>query len=139
MMSMYMRGESVDHKTLFNNYVFVISVATRRFCRAVCACIFITVMVIWNFQAKGENQARITKWLGNDSELKFKELANKNLDMNFTHVRNKPLEFLNVDYKRNVYFTIKTTANNYQSKLPTLMLTWFQTVHKDDVSNMKYS
>ena len=138
-MSRYSGGESVDHKTLFNNYVFAISVSTHCFYQAVCACIFITVIIIWNLQAKGENQARITKWLDNDSEPKFKELANKNLDMNSTHVRNKPLEFLNVDYKRNVYFTIKTTANNYQSKLSTLMLTWFQTVHKDDVSNMKYS
>ena len=104
-----------------------------------CACIGIIVIIIWNLQTKGQNQVHITKYFANDSELKFKELANKNLDMNSTHVRNKPLEFLNVDYKRNVYFTIKTTANNYQSKLSTLMLTWFQTVHKDDVSNMKHS
>ena len=60
--------------------------------------------------------------------------SSKKLFANHTYVKNVPLEVVNVEYKRNIYFTVKTTAANYQERLSTLILTWFQTVHKDDVS-----
>ena len=51
-------------------------------------------------------------------------------------MKNRPLEAVDIEYKRNIYFTVKTTASNYQDRLSTLILTWFQTVHKDDVSTV---
>ena len=52
------------------------------------------------------------------------------------YVKNRPLEAVDVEYKRNIFFTVKTTASNYQDRLSTLILTWFQTVHRDDVSKL---
>jgi len=55
---------------------------------------------------------------------------------NRTNVKNTVVEsVVDVKYKRNIFFTVKTTASNYQERLSTLILTWFQTLHKDDVSN----
>lgn len=55
-----------------------------------------------------------------------------------SYVKNRPLEAVDVEYKRNIFFTVKTTARNYQERLSTLILTWFQTVHRDDVSKLIY-
>ena len=52
------------------------------------------------------------------------------------YVKNRPLEAVDVEYDRNIFFTVKTTASNYQERLSTLILTWFQTVHRDDVSRL---
>jgi len=57
------------------------------------------------------------------------------LEMNRTHVRNKPMQSVNVtDYAKNIYFSIKTTSKFHGTRLPLLMLTWFQAV-KDKVSS----
>ena len=55
------------------------------------------------------------------------------LGMNYNS-KNIPLEAVrDVEYKRNIYFTVKTTASNYQERLSILLLTWFQAVPRDDV------
>ena len=54
------------------------------------------------------------------------------LGMNYS--KNIPLEAVrDVKYKRNIYFTVKTTASNYQERLSVLLLTWFQAVPIEDV------
>lgn len=61
--------------------------------------------------------------------------AKNNPDMNCTYVKNRPLEFVDVGYKRNVYFSVRTIPSYYQERLSTQILTWFQTVHHDDVGD----
>ncbi|XP_065903693.1 beta-1,3-N-acetylglucosaminyltransferase radical fringe-like, partial [Dysidea avara] len=54
-------------------------------------------------------------------------------EMNNTHVRNRLMESVIVtDYVKNIYFSIKTTTKYHGTRLPVLMLTWFQAV-KDKV------
>ena len=48
-------------------------------------------------------------------------------------VMGKPLEKVNVDYTRNIHFSVKTSVKNYRTRLSLLLLTWFQTVEKDQV------
>ena len=56
-------------------------------------------------------------------------------EMNSTHVRNQLMESVIVtDYVKNIYFSIKTTSKYHGTRLPVLMLTWFQAV-KDKVSH----
>ena len=45
----------------------------------------------------------------------------------------KPLEKINLDYKKNIFFSVKTSVKNYRTRLSLLLLTWFQTVDKDQV------
>ena len=55
-------------------------------------------------------------------------------EMNSTHVRNRLMEPINTtDYVKNIYFSIKTTSKYHGTRLPVLMVTWFQAV-KDKVS-----
>jgi len=49
------------------------------------------------------------------------------------YVVGKPLENINLDYKKNIFFSVKTTAKNYRTRLSLLLLTWFQAVNKDQV------
>ena len=56
-------------------------------------------------------------------------------EMNNTHVRNRLMESVIVtDYVKNIYFSIKTTTKYHGTRLPVLMLTWFQAV-KDKMSH----
>ena len=48
-------------------------------------------------------------------------------------VMGKPLEKVTLDYKKNIFFSVKTTAKNYRTRLSLLLLTWFQAVDKDQV------
>ena len=48
-------------------------------------------------------------------------------------VMGKPLEKVNVDYTRNIHFSVKTSVKNYRTRLSLLLLTWFQAVEKDQV------
>ena len=48
------------------------------------------------------------------------------------YVVGKPLENINLDYK-NIFFSVRTTAKNYRTRLSLLLLTWFQAVNKDQV------
>ena len=54
--------------------------------------------------------------------------------MNATHINGILMEPVNVNYARNIYFTIKTTHKNYAKRLFPLMLTWLQVVDKNKVS-----
>jgi len=45
----------------------------------------------------------------------------------------KPLEKVDFEYKRNIHFSVKTSAKNYRTRLSLLLLTWFQVVDKDQV------
>ena len=56
------------------------------------------------------------------------------VDMNITHIKGVFMEHVNLDYPRNIYFTIKTSNKFYISRLFPLMLTWLQTVDKHKVS-----
>ena len=49
-------------------------------------------------------------------------------------VMGKPLEKVNVDYTRNIHFSVKTSVKNYRTRLSLLLLTWFQAVEKDQVT-----
>ena len=54
--------------------------------------------------------------------------------MNATHINGILMEPVNVNYARNIYFTIKTTYRYYTSRLFPVMLTWLQVVDKNKVS-----
>ena len=55
------------------------------------------------------------------------------LEFQLSKVMGKPLEKVNVDYTRNIHFSVKTSVKNYRTRLSLLLLTWFQTVEKDQV------
>ena len=94
-------------------------------CTFVFACTIFTILML-----RVDNKTYSTTTIRYDIDI----ASSKKLFANHTYVKNVPLEVVNVEYKRNIYFTVKTTAANYQERLSTLILTWFQTVHKDDVS-----
>ena len=110
-----------------------------------CTCVFaLIVVLIVILEIKSQHDStinvtatKITGLLGNASAKQSKCLTNVN--PNCTHVKNRPLEFVDVEYKRNIYFAVRTTTQSYQERLSTLMLTWLQTVHKDDVSSQLIS
>ena len=54
--------------------------------------------------------------------------------MNATHINGILMEPVNVNYARNIYFTIKTTHKYYTNRLFPLMLTWLQVLDKNKVS-----
>ena len=54
--------------------------------------------------------------------------------MNATHINGILMETVNVNYTRNIYFTVKTTYRFYTERLFWIMLTWLQTVDKNKVS-----
>ena len=61
-------------------------------------------------------------------------------DMTITHfrksrrIKGKPLERVTIqNFTDNIYFTVRTSAENYRSRLSLLLLTWFQTVNKNKV------
>jgi len=45
----------------------------------------------------------------------------------------KPLEKVDLEYKRNIHFSVKTSSRNYRVRLSLQLLTWFQAVEKDQV------
>ena len=53
--------------------------------------------------------------------------------INATHINGTLMEPVNVNYSRNIYFTIKTTHKHYTDRLFPLMLTWLQAVDKNKV------
>ena len=64
--------------------------------------------------------------------------------LNLTHVRahvpkthrlkGKPLErVMTNNFIDNIYFTVRTSVENYKSRLSLLLLTWFQTVNENKV------
>ena len=53
--------------------------------------------------------------------------------MNATHINGILVEPVNVDYTRNIYFSIKTTHRYYTERLFLIMLTWLQVVDKNKV------
>ena len=51
-----------------------------------------------------------------------------------SHIRGKLLERVTIhNFTDNIYFTVKTSAGNYKSRLSLLLLTWLQTVNKRKV------
>ena len=87
-------------------------------CTCAFACTMITVMML-----RVKNHPYIVD-----------VLIKRDVNESNSYIRNRPLEYVDVGYKRNIFFTVKTTSSNYHERLSTLMLTWFQTVHRDDVS-----
>ena len=55
-------------------------------------------------------------------------------EINATHINGTLMEPVNVNYTRNIYFSVKTTHKYYTERLFLLMLTWLQTVDKNKVS-----
>ena len=53
--------------------------------------------------------------------------------MNATHIKGILMESVHVNYTRNIYFSVKTTHNNFDRRLFPLMLTWLQLVDKNKV------
>ena len=56
-----------------------------------------------------------------------------NIGINITHINGILMEPVNVNYSRNIYFTVKTTHKYYTDRLLLIMLTWLQTVDKNKV------
>ena len=54
--------------------------------------------------------------------------------MNATHINGISMESININYTRNIYFTVKTTHRFYTERLFPLMLTWLQLMDKNKVS-----
>ena len=66
---------------------------------------------------------------------KVENLTNaRDTGINATHICGILMEPVNINYTRNIYFTVKTTYKYYTNRLLLLMLTWLQTVDKDKVS-----
>ena len=61
--------------------------------------------------------------------------TNKSSDpeINATHIKGILMESIHVNYTRNIYFSVKTTHNNFVKRLFPLMLTWLQLVDKNKV------
>ena len=53
--------------------------------------------------------------------------------INATHINGILIEPIHASYNRNIYFTVKTTNNNYVTRLLPQMLTWYQVVDKNKV------
>ena len=68
---------------------------------------------------------------------KVENLTNAtDIGMNATHICRILMEPVNVNYTRNIYFTVKTTHKYYTNRLLLLMLTWLQTVDKNKVRKL---
>ena len=59
------------------------------------------------------------------------------IGMNATHICGILMEPVNINYTRNIYFTVKTTHKYYTNRLLLLMLTWLQAVDKNKVNYTK--
>ena len=73
------------------------------------------------------------RYLSFSNEYEYPEELENVLEFQLSKVMGKPLEKVNVDYKRNIHFSVKTSVKNYRTRLSLLLLTWFQTVEKDQV------
>ena len=60
------------------------------------------------------------------------------IGMNATHICGILMEPVNVNYTRNIYFTVKITHKYYTNRLLLLMLTWLQTVDKNEVHKLQW-
>ena len=75
----------------------------------------------------------------NNKELQQARLPNQtkenktDIGINTTHINGILMEPVNVNYTKNIYFTVKTTHKYYTDRLLPLMLTWLQTVDKNKV------
>lgn len=111
---------------------------TWMLCTFAFACTIVTILIL---RVENETTYSFTTITARELIIRraipFKQNQGTTLDRTQdlrTYFKNRPLEAVDVAYKRNIFFTVKTTAANYQERLSTLILTWFQTVHKDDVS-----
>ena len=79
----------------------------------------------------------------NNTKVQEAKLSNQgkenvtNIGLNATHINGILMEPVNVNYSRNIYFTVKTTHKYYTNRLLPLMLTWLQTVDKNKVRYRK--
>ena len=97
----------------------------------VFTCMIVTILIL-----RIENQSYTITAIAAGKVIRRYDYINAKTNPYITYVKNRPLEAVDIDYQRNIFFTVKTTANNYQERLSTLILTWFQTVHRDDVSGL---
>ena len=72
-------------------------------------------------------------FLPTETEYHYPEELENVLEFKLTKVMGKPLEKVNVDYTRNIHFSVKTSFKNYRTRLSLLLVTWFQAVEKDQV------
>ena len=66
-------------------------------------------------------------------DMKSKQKNTRDIGINTTHINRILMEPVNVNYTRNIYFTVKTTHKYYTNRLFPLMLTWLQAVDKNKV------
>ena len=78
------------------------------------SCFCVAIIFIYNITTEDPNQALHPISLG--------------------YVMGK-LQKINVDYKNNVFYSVRTCYKNYRTRLLLLMLTWLQAVDKDQVSD----
>ena len=72
-------------------------------------------------------------YLPTETEYHYPEELENVLEFKLTKVMGKPLEKVNVNYTRNIHFSVKTSFKNYRTRLSLLLVTWFQAVEKDQV------
>jgi len=69
-----------------------------------------------------------------ETEFKSNPLSALMINMNSTHVNGKRLERVDVNWDKNIYFSVKTTSKYYRERLSVSITTWFQLVNKKMVS-----
>ena len=99
---------------------------SRKFFCGLQLFIYFTIFFVYTKQELGNNQVQKAN--------SKPDPENKNCGINATHVNGTLMESVNVDYARNIYFTVKTTNKHYTERLFPLLLTWLQTVDKNQVN-----
>ena len=86
-------------------------------------------------QANNISTQKEGKWQKNKLpvNMKSKQRNVRDIGINATHINGILMEPVNVNYSRNIYFTLKTTHKYYTNRLFPLMLTWLQAVDKNKV------
>ena len=82
-------------------------------------------------QANNLSTQKEGKWQRKDMTSKQRNV--RDIGINATHINGILMEPVNVNYSRNIYFTVKTTHKYYTNRLLPLMLMWLQAVDKNRV------
>ena len=84
---------------------------------------------------QANNTQKNIKWQNTkfSVDMKSEQRNITDIRINMTHINGTIMEPVNVNYTRNIYFTVKTTHKYYTNRLLPLMLTWLQAVDKNKV------
>ena len=98
------------------------------------------LVILTGFACGGILILLICDWNEDWNHVEFADTVTPPHHLKLTHVRKthrlkgKPLErVMTNNFTDNIYFTVRTSVENYKSRLSLLLLTWFQTVNKSKV------